>query len=503
MLTTKTTRAMQMNSVDPDFGDGDNKPASRFLSQDEAASLADHASKLAVGGGQMQIYLQTTWYGSTKFARNQVLNSQDIRNNLYDLYRSILGAQNRQVICNQISDVGIEASVRRAERMLRIRSSGVATEFHTHYKAAKATGVASEASPDNEVDQTDPASYLMQTMEPYEKPKLFFDTTYNLETRERLQTIKPLIEAVKKEGLVGAGDVFAMASGRVVSDTLGRFLYYPYTDAWYTVTVRDPGGTGSGWAGVDFRDWTKIDAERLTKVAIDKCLKSRNPVAIEPGRYTTILEPQAVSDIFSGVAGSDREQAENGKGPFADGGGYSKIGLKVLDERITVTADPMDPDIGFPPYDRYGNVYHPVSWIKNGILKELSYSQRYGIEKLGINRGLPDSGAYRMEGGDSSIQEMIETTKRGLLVTRFDGMKEIDEKSMLRRGHTRDGLWLIENGKISKAVKNFRFLESPLFIFNNLDSLGKAEKVYRPYYPTVVPSAKVRDFSFVSLIDAI
>lgn len=270
-------------------------------------------------------------------------------------------------------------------------------------------------------------------------------------------------------------------------------LYYPYTDTWYSITVRAPGGNGSGWARVDFRDWNRVDAEKLTLKAIDKCLKSLNPVAIEPGRYTAILEPQAVAVIFDTVPGSSREQAENGSGPFADGGGYSKIGLKVLDERITVRSDPMDPDVGFPPFDRYGNVYHPVTWIESGILKELSYGRRYGIEMLGINKGLPYSGSYRMDGGDSSIEEMIETTRRGVLVTRFDRLGKF----------TRDGLWLVENGKISKAIKNFRYNENPLFIFNNLVSLGKAEKVYSPYNPVMVPSAKVRDFNFTSLIDAI
>jgi hypothetical protein len=199
----------------------------------------------------------------------------------------------------------------------------------------------------------------------------------------------------------------------------------------------------------------------------------------------------------------DRAAAEGGIGPFAGANGSSKIGERVLDPRLTMSADPMDPDLGFPPFDRGGNVYHPVNWIENGVLKELAYYRPYGIRELGINRGLPNSRAYRLSGGTTSIEEMIASTKRGLLVTRFYGITVLDHKSLLCSGYTRDGLWLVENGKITKAVKNFRITESPLFIFNNVEALGVPVRAFRPSEPAVVPPALVRDFSFTSLSEAV
>jgi predicted Zn-dependent protease len=98
---------------------------------------------------------------------------------------------------------------------------------------------------------------------------------------------------------------------------------------------------------------------------------------------------------------------------------------------------------------------------------------------------------------------MIATTKRGLLVTRLSGVNVLDSQSMLMTGLTRDGLWLVENGKISKAVKNFRFTESPLFVLNSLDQLGEPVPVYSPDLPAIVPPLKARDFSFTSLVDAV
>jgi predicted Zn-dependent protease len=281
--------------------------------------------------------------------------------------------------------------------------------------------------------------------------------------------------------------------------------YYPYTLAQYSVTVRDPKGTGSGWAGVDWNDWTRIDAEKISAVALDKCLRSRNPVAIEPGRYTTILEPQAVCDLFSLVMKfMDRVGAETGHPPFNGPElGTTKLGQQVLDSRITVTADPMDPDLGFPPFALDGGVYHPVHWFDNGVLTNLAYGRYYGVTRLGLNAGLPSSGAFRMQSGDTSIDEMIQTTKRGILVTRFSNIQLVDRNSLLYTGYTRDGLWLVENGKISKPVKNFRFTESPLFAFNQVEQLGPPVRVFHPSAPVVVPPVKVRDFSFTALADAI
>lgn len=487
-----------------DIGFRDDKPAGRFLSESECNALAKRANNMAVGGGDMGVFISTSWLGNIRFAKNDIISGGDVRYNFVSITRDILGADSA-VLCNRIDDVGLQAAVRRSERLNRQRGFKGGRQFRTHYKGIDSLGLDSERSTKVSGGDVDAISALVQTIEPYSRPKLFFDSTYALEAPERLKEVEPLIKEVRKNELLAAGYIQGSAEGRAIIDTTGRALYYPYTDSQYSITVRTPDGTGSGWAGVDFRDWTRIDAEHLTMVALDKCLRSRNPVAIEPGRYTAILEPQAVCDIFTPVVVffTDRPSAEQGYGPYAMPGGETKIGLKILDERISVSADPMDPDIGFPPFDSLGNVYHPVNWIEKGVLKELAYFRSYGIQELGINSGLPNSRAYRMSGGNSSMEDMIASTKRGIIVTRFSDVAILDKQSLLCSGFTRDGLWLVENGKISKPIKNFKFLESPLFIFNNLKELGKPEKVFRPGSPTVTPSAKVDDFSFNALIGAV
>jgi len=288
------------------------------------------------------------------------------------------------------------------------------------------------------------------------------------------------------------------------------FRYYPTTRVAFTNTVRDKKGTASGWTGTDDFDITRIDMPSLAMRAFEKCKASMNPFALEPGRYTAILEPQAVADLFSLLVFNalDRFQAEIPSGPF--GGprqGTSKIGQAVLDSRITLSADPMDPVGGFLSFRPSDGIpYPPVAWIDQGTLRELSYERWFGLSRLGRDKALLNSNSWRLSGGTTTLDEMIATTKRGVLVTRFNNINLSDFKSFTCTGYTRDGVWLIENGKITRPIKNFRFTESPLFVFNKLEQLGVPQRVYSGEwgdYAWVAPPAKVQDFNFTQLADAV
>jgi predicted Zn-dependent protease len=279
--------------------------------------------------------------------------------------------------------------------------------------------------------------------------------------------------------------------------------YDALTAAEFSATVRNAGGTGSGWAGVSNKDWSAIDAKALAVIAQKKCIDSSDPRAVEPGRYTLIMEPQAVHQMMvQAIYQLDRYAAENFNTVFTLRPGQSKIGLKVFDERVTLSTDPMDPEMGYIPFDYQGFPYRAVKWVENGTLKELAYSRDYALSQLGHGTALPNPYSYRMSGGNTSIEEMIASTKRGLLVTRLNGVNVLHGPSLLSTGTSRDGLWLIENGKIKFPVKNMRFTESPMFIFNNIAQLGKPVRVHSGN-PTTVPPVKVLDFNFSSLADAV
>jgi predicted Zn-dependent protease len=450
-------------------------PEGRFLSQPECVALAKRVAGFAVGGGDTFVSIDSEWSGNVRWARNQISTSGDVRRNAITVQRAIRGALNWVVRINQIDDASLRAAVRRAERQISITDENPLYVFRKYF----------------------PETYL--------SPDIWSDATYALDAEERAETMRSLVESARAAKMLSAGYIRVRANGLGWITTDGASLYYPHTRAQYSVTVRDPKGVGSGWAGVDWYDWKKIDAMKISETALEKCLRSRNPVAVEPGRYTAILEPQAVCDLASPIIGAlDRARAETKPNePFNKAPGLSKITEQVADARVTVSADPMDPELGFPPFGDQAEAFVPAVWIERGILTNLAYGRNYAITQLRSNVALPNSGAFRLSGGTATVDEMIASTKRGLLVTRFSGITVIDRKSLLCSGYTRDGLWLVENGKISKAVKNFRITESPLFELNNIEMMGVPVRCFRPNAPAVCPPLKVRDFSFSSLSDAV
>jgi len=349
-----------------------------------------------------------------------------------------------------------------------------------------------------------------EVVDPISNPKLWSDETYGFDGDKRGDIVRQLLEPIDGAGFMSAGELRVEAQGFATLTSGEMFRYYPTTSVAFSTTVRDKKGTGSGWAGVNDFDVKRVDMKTLATTAFEKCRASVNPVALEPGRYTAILEPQAVADLFSVLffhPAVIRPWAEQPAGPF--GGprpGTSKIGEPVLDSRISITSDPMDPIGGFLPFRVWdGMPYYPIKWVEDGVLRTLSYEKGYALPVLGLDKGLPNPYSWRISGGTVSRDEMIASTKRGILVTRLHNINVSDVNSFTCTGYTRDGLWLIENGKIKKPIKNFRFTESPLFVFNKLEQLGEPKRVYSGErdFSWVAPMAKVQDFNFTQLADAV
>jgi len=268
--------------------------------------------------------------------------------------------------------------------------------------------------------------------------------------------------------------------------------------------VRTTDGTGSGWAAADHPDWGQIDFAAVSRRAIDKARLSRNPVPIEPGKYTVILEPQAVGDLVQLVAFyADARSSDEGRSPFSKQGGGNKIGEKIADPRVTLFSDPRDPQLLAQPFDGNGMPISRQVWIENGVLKQLYYSRFWAKKQGKTATGFPTS--IKLAGGTLSVDDMIRSTERGVLVTRLWYLREVDPRTILYTGLTRDGTFLIENGKISKAIRNMRFNESPLFMLNNLEALGRPERLAGTEAggSVVMPALKVRDFTFTSLSEAV
>lgn len=445
--------------------------ARRILSHDECASLLERILRLTKGGGDTALGIESRWVGNLRWALNRATTSGDTTNHTVRILRSINGARG-VAETNKLDDASLRLAIESAER--------VATFY-----------------PEN------PDALPLPGAQRYLEPQLWSEATASLDAQARSRGAQTLVEPAREAGLLSAGYIEVSTQARAVLNTNGMNAYYAATRGEYSVTVRNEAGTGSGWAGTDDYDWERIDVDALSARALKKCVDSADARAIEPGRYTVILEPQAVHDLMvMAIYLMDRVQAERSRSVYTLRPGYSKIGQKIFDHRITISTDPMDPECGYIPFDRDGYPYRAVTWVQDGVLKELSYNRHYALTQLGHGIPLPNPFAYRVSGGPTSVEEMIATTQRGLLVTRLNGVTIVDMESLLLSGTTRDGMWLIERGKITRPVKNMRFTDSPMFAFNNVAQVGPVARVYAPY-PAIVPYIKVRDFNFMALADAV
>ncbi|MCI0698811.1 TldD/PmbA family protein, partial [candidate division KSB1 bacterium] len=235
-----------------------------------------------------------------------------------------------------------------------------------------------------------------------------------------------------------------------------------------------------------------------SQIAIEKAEMSQNPVAIEPGKYTVILEPAASIDLLQNMIFSfNARQADEGRSFMAKAGGTTKLGEKIVDERVTIYSDPTHPEVPAACWAGDGRPLEKTFWIEKGVVKNLFYP-RYWAQKKGVKATPPPANGI-MEGGTATVEDLIRDTQKGILVTRTWYIRTVDPQTLLYTGLTRDGLYYIENGKIKHAIKNFRFNESPIIMLNNLEALGKPVRING----NLVPPMKIRDFTFTSLSDAV
>jgi predicted Zn-dependent protease len=334
----------------------------------------------------------------------------------------------------------------------------------------------------------------------------FVGRSADLDPEARATAVRRAVEAANTAGrpagqIFTAGFLNAGASAVAVANSAGLFAYHRTTDVNFSVTARTPDATGSGWAGAGSRDWNTIDAAAVGRIAAQKAVASRNPVAIEPGPYTAVLEPQAVTDLVPLLGGAlNARTADEGRSPFSKPGGGTRIGEKVMDERITLYSDPGDPMLLGQPFDQEGLPLRRVVWIEKGILRNLAYT-RFWAQKQGKEpTGNALAGGLAMTGGTKTTEEIIAGCERGILVTHFFYIRSLEPRTVLQTGLTRDGTFLIEKGKITKALKNFRWNESPLLMLNRLEDIGRPELTAAG---RLMPAVRVSGFDFSSLSDAV
>jgi predicted Zn-dependent protease len=446
---------------------------STLLSSAEARALADRVLKMSAADAT-RVTIVSERSGNTRFADASISTSGQLANTSVEVTVTV-GRRRASATTNVLDDASLKRTVDLALRLARLAPE-------------------------------DPE--LMPELGPqtYASVSAFVGRTADLDPEARAAAVRRAVDAANAAGrpagqIFSAGFLDASAGVIAVATSAGLFAYHRTTSVDFSVTARTPDGTGSGWASAGSRDWNAIDAAAIGRVAAQKAVASRNPAAIEPGRYTAVLEPQAVTDLVPLLAPAlNARTADEGRSPFSKPGGGTRIGEKVMDERITLYSDPGDARLLGQPFDNQGLPLRRIVWIEKGVLRNLSYS-RFWAQKQGKEAtGNPLAGGLAMTGGTRSTEELIAGCERGILVTHFFYIRSLEPRTVLQTGLTRDGTFLIEKGKITKALKNFRWNESPLLMLSRLEDIGRPELTTAG---RLMPAVRVSGFDFSSLSDAV
>ena len=333
----------------------------------------------------------------------------------------------------------------------------------------------------------------------------------NFGPAERARLVKQSVDVCEKKGVLGAGYIPKLHWTEAVANSEGLFAYYRYAEASFILTCRTPDGTGSGWAGTTgLKDVTAIDAAGITETAADKAVKSRKPKALEPGNYTVILEPRPAARFLSLMLFSlNARAAEEGRS-FMSGAerGSTKIGQKIFGDNVTIRGDVGNPVLRQTPIGPDGLASRPITWIDKGIVRNLFYDRYWAKKQNKPFTTTAPGQSLVMDGGDATIDQMVRSTRRGLLVSFFWYIRAVDPMTLLNTGMTRDGLFLIENGEITGPVQNFRWNDGPARAFNNITMLGRpvpmhVGEAYDNPGTALVPAMKIEDFRMTSISPAV
>jgi predicted Zn-dependent protease len=317
--------------------------------------------------------------------------------------------------------------------------------------------------------------------------------------------VKAVLAAALKNKLVAAGYIQRSANAVGVGNKAGLFGYHTYTDSSLTHTMRNREGTSSGWATQSSISLKDLNGEEQAKVSAAKCVNGVNRKKIDPGKYTVLLEPAAVADLIGWLGfGLDARDAEQGQSflskPGAPGG--TLLGEKLYPEIITLRSDPFHPTLASTPWGPSLLPNEKIAWIDKGVVTNLYYD-RFWAEKA-RKKPTPYPINLLLDGQPNSLADLISSVERGLLVTRLWYIRVVQPKTWQLTGLTRDGVFLIEKGKVTDPVVNFRWNESPAEVLQRTTKLTEPVRVTNTETGSnIVPALITQDFNFTSVSDAV
>jgi len=442
----------------------------QLRSERELHSITERVLRLAKSSGiaECEVHVDEVIEALTRFANNTI-HQHVAEHGLTVSLRCVVDGATARVTTNRIEEDALRASLESAASL-----------------------AASQPK--------DPGLLPLPHKQKYRAMRRFIPATAALSAEARARAVKKACTLAESKSQVAAGIFSSGQSQSVIANSRGLLAAYRQTQAEFSVTMQQ--GSATSWAKANAADFRAFHPLRLAETASEKAERAENPVELAPGRYTVILEPAAVLDLvgflfydFSATAVRDQRSCFS-----------NRLGKPLLGKNITITDDVYHPEQLGAPFDGEGVPRQRVVLVDKGVPLSLVYSRRSakkeGVRPTGHGFPLPNEhGEAPMNlvvaGGKTSVPEMIAGTDRGLLVTRLWYIREVDPYEKIMTGMTRDGLFLVEKGKVTQAVRNFRFNQSVLQMLQNVECLGPAHRsTAEESFEMVVPPMKVRDFHF-------
>jgi predicted Zn-dependent protease len=439
--------------------------------KDKLSEIANRVLKLS-SGDQTEVLIFSNDEHLTRFAVNTIhqnVSETDVTVRV----RAVFGKKTGVASGNDLSNEALQKTVESAEMAARFQQDN--PDFHSLPEPQAA----------REVDA-------------------YFEPTATCAPEQRALGVSAICAMSRENNLEAAGAFSTAINELMVVNSLGTAAYHCGTIAHIVTVIM--GETSSGYASADAMDVMKLDPEAVGRVALEKALRGKNPTEIEPGEYTVILEEHAVADMLDMLSymgfGALSVQEESS---FMNG----RFGEKITGENITIWDDGYDPRGLMMPIDYEGVPKQRVTLIEKGVARNVVYdSFTAGREKGKVSTGHswpapntwgPGSMNLFMEPGEANKEQMLASTKKGIWVTRFHYTNPLHPIKTVLTGMTRDGTFLIEDGRITRPLKNLRFTQSILEAFNRVEMLGSELKVIKADWEntaTCAPAAKIRGFQF-------
>jgi predicted Zn-dependent protease len=471
-----------------------------MLAPDQAADIFDRIQKLSLAD-EVEVLFSGGRFALTRFANNTIHQNVEDENHTVSV-RTVFGGRTARASTNRFDEDGLRRVVESSESLAKLQHpDSDLLPMPDSREAGDGADEGVRASKDRSQDRSVPSRH--------------FASTAAITPQLRAEGVERIVNVAQKHKLTTAGIYSSSESVEGIFNSRGLSNWHTQTLAEVSITML--GADSSGWQKANSPDVTNLDPLRMAEIAAQKAIDAAHPAEIKAGKCTVILEPSAALDIvgfmfwdYAGMAILDQRSFLTGR-----------IGSKLFGENITIWDDVTHPLQTGSPFDGEGMWRLRVPLVENGVVKRVVYARATAermkrsefkdkagpIAPTGHGFALPNEMGemplnivFGAPQNPQTLAQMIASTERGVLVTRLWYIREVDPYEKMVTGMTRDGTFLVEDGKVKQGIRNFRFNESLIQMLSNVEAMSEPRRACgEESFDMVVPAMKIRDFNFTEV----